>query len=488
MKKLFVVLSLALLALIGILLGRTALYRSQQQPVETAELIPVDGQAAAARLAGAIRFKTISHQIPWEFKGVNFTDLHAYLAEQFPKVHATLQREVVANYSLLYTWPGSDPSLKPVILLGHMDVVPVDAASALDWKQPPFDGVIDGGYVWGRGALDDKSSVCAMLEAAETLLNAGFQPKRTVYFAFGHDEELGGPQGAGSIAALLASRGIKAAFSLDEGSGIVQGILPGIAAPVALISVCEKGYVTLQLKATGQGGHSSQPPPHTAIGQVAGAVARLEAQQMPAHTAGPLLTMLQTVGPEMDFPLRLVLANLWLFKPVLRWQLLKDETTAAALRTTTAPTIFNAGTKDNVLPVEATAMVNFRILPGDSIDDVVAHARSVINDPAVQVSASEDKQAVNPSPVSDHRTEAFAALGRSVRQVYPEVPVAPGMTIAGTDSKHYYAVAENLYRLQPLLFDKAALATIHGTDERVSIDTYVKAIQIYGQILRNTCG
>lgn len=488
MKKIALLLLLAALLAAGVLAGRTATYRSRQLPPEPATPVAVDPRAAADRLAGAVRFRTISHQIPWEFRGSAFTDLHDYLAAAYPRAHETLRREVVAQYSLLYTWPGADPALPPIVCLAHLDVVPVDAATALAWEQPPFDGVVTETHVWGRGTLDNKSGVTGLLEAAEALIAEGWAPRRTIHFAFGHDEELGGPHGAGSIARLLEERGVRAWFTLDEGSGIVDGILPGVDTPVALISVAEKGYATIALTARAPGGHSSNPPAHTTLGRVARAIARLEENQMPARLEGPLLTMLDHVGPEMTLPLRAVMANLWLFRPLLRAQLLRDPTTAAALRTTTAPTIMNAGTKENVLPMEAKAMVNFRILPGDTPEDVLAHVVRVVNDPEVEIAIADEHEAIRPSAVSDHTGEAFARIARSIRQIHPRVPVAPGMTIAGTDSKHYYRVAENNYRFQPLIFTKDDLATIHGINERVRIENYVDKIRVYAQILRNTCG
>jgi len=488
LKKILLAAVALLVLLIAVIAARTALFTSVQLAPQPREVLAVDHEKAVERFAKSITFKTISYQIPWEFRGSEFTDFHAYLAASFPAAHAAMQREVVSDYSLLYTWPGSDPALAPIVLLAHMDVVPVDAGSAEAWTHPPFDGVVADGRVWGRGALDDKSSVMAILETTEALLAAGWAPKRTIYYCFGHDEELGGANGAKVMAGLLAERGIKAWFSLDEGSGIVEGVLPGLEVPAALIATGEKGYVSLELKVMGEGGHSSQPPPQTSLGILAAAITKLEAEPFPARLSGPLAAMFDTMGREMSLPLKAVLANQWLFKPLLISQLAASPTTNAALRTTTAATIMEAGTKENVLPIQSRAVVNFRILPGDTVEDVLEHTKRVVSDDRVEIAILPDSDVTPPSPLSDPASDSYQLIAQSVRNVHPHIPVGPGMTLGGTDSKHFYGVAENCYRFQPFLFGPEGLAAIHGTDEHLYIDRYLDGIQLYAEILRNAAG
>lgn len=485
MKKILLVLAFIFLALLLVLLARTFLVGSRQLAPQPRESIAVGEDAAVARLAEATTFKTISHQIPWEFRGAAFTEFHAFLEKAFPAVHARLKREIVNDYSLWYTWEGSAPEAAPIVMLAHMDVVPVDAASEQSWTHPPFGGEVAEGFIWGRGTLDDKCSVVGILEATEALLKQGYQPRRTIYFAFGHDEEVGGEQGAAAMAALMKERNIHAWFTLDEGSAIVEGVLPGLNGPIALISLSEKGYIALELGVKGEGGHSSQPPPHTSIGILAEAVTKLEANPMPARFAGPLYDMLTFAGPEMGFPLRTVMSNMWLFKPVVQSQLTAADTTNAALRTTTAVTMINAGTKENVLPIQATATVNFRILAGDSSRDVIAHVVETIDDERITVTELTPEDTSEPSPVSRIDSAAFRLINQSVRNVMPTIPVAPGMTIGATDSKHYRDLADDNFRFTPLVMTSADLGTIHGTNERVAVDNYLRAIQAFGEILRN---
>lgn len=475
---------IGLAALVGALLWRTFTNTSRQLTVNPIAPTTLDNDAVARHLAGAITHKTISFQAPWEVRGDEFKQFHQYLAETFPKLHATLKREVVADNALLYTWPGSDASMAPIVLLAHMDVVPVDKASERDWTHPPFAGEIADGYIWGRGAIDDKSSVISILEATEHLISSGFAPRRTIYFAFGSDEELGGTT-AKAIADVLKSRQIMAEFTLDEGSGIVQGIVPGVARPLALVGLGEKGYLTLTLNVKGEGGHSSQPPAHTAIGILSEAITRLENNPLSDRLEGPMLDMLRTAGPEMSFPMKLVMSNLWLFKPVIMAQFAKSKTTAAALHTTTAVTMMNAGTKENVLPIDATATVNFRILQGDTVASITEHVKRVINDERVQVAQNAGQDAMEAGRISETDSPAFKLLARTAREVMPECAVGPSLVLGATDSKHYYEVSKNQYRFQPMLFTDADLKTIHGTNERIAIDNLARAVQFYIQLLKN---
>jgi carboxypeptidase PM20D1 len=484
MKFLLKALGLIIVVIVVVVLGRTLLVSSKQLDPQPHDPIPLDEDGAVARLAQSTTFNTISHQIPWEFRGSAFTDFHAFLQESFPQAHETLAGEVINDYSLWYTWEGTNPDLPPVVLLGHMDVVPVDTASEQAWTQPPFEGVVADGYIWGRGTLDDKSSVMGILEATETLIVEGFKPARTIYYAFGHDEEVGGNNGAKAMADLMKERDIHAWFTLDEGSAIVDGVVPGLDGPIALISLSEKGYVTLELSVEGEGGHSSQPPPHTSIGILAAAITKLENNPMPARFEGPLYDMLTYAGPEMAFPLRMVMSNMWLFKPIVQGQLEGGNTTRAALRTTTAVTMMDAGTKENVLPIQAKATVNFRILAGDSSEDVIAHVTETIADERVTVTELNPEETSEPGPVSDVEGAAYALVNQAVRNVMPDTPVAPGMTIGATDSKHYHDVADDNFRFMPVVMTSEDLGTIHGTNERIAIDNYLRAIQIWGEILQ----
>jgi carboxypeptidase PM20D1 len=483
MKKLALAVLAVLVLLVAVMLVRTARFgvRETEAPGAAAYTAPA---GAAERLAEAIRIPTISNQDSAQFDTAAFAAFHELLRTRFPRTHAALRRETVAGHSLLYTWPGSDPRLQPVLLMGHMDVVPVEPGTESRWAQPPFGGAMSGGFVWGRGAVDDKASVMGTLEAVEMLLAEGFRPRRTVMLAYGHDEEAGG-RGAARIAALLGSRGVRPEMVLDEGGVIGRGLMPGVDRPTALIGIAEKGFVSVELSVQTAGGHSSMPPRQGSIGRLGAAIGRLEDSPLPARLDGPTLQLFSRMGPELPYAQRVVFANLWLTRPLVMRTLAAAPGSNAMIRTTTAPTIFQAGTKENVLPSRARAVVNFRILPGDSVAGVVAHVRRVVADTGVHVRAMEGF-ASEPSPVSRTDGEPFRLLERSIRQSSPDAVVAPYLVVGGTDARHYHALSEHVYRFLPVRMDSEDLGRMHGTDERIAVRDYEASIGFYRQLLMNT--
>jgi carboxypeptidase PM20D1 len=472
--------------LAGVLLFNVATHSSRQIEVAAVPRVPVDEQAAAARLGEAIRFQTISNFLNPDSDADALRGLQSHIAKSFPAFHAAAKREVVATYSVLYTWEGSDPKAAPIALLAHQDVVPVAPGTTKDWQQPPFDGVIADGFIWGRGSWDDKGNLYSMLEAAEQMSKAGFRPKRTIYFAFGHDEEVGGTRGAKAIAALLASRGVRLEFVLDEGLLITEGLVKGLDRPAALIGVAEKGYATLVLTAHATPGHSSMPPRDTAIGTMSAALARLEDNRLPTEARGAVAEMFDTLAPEMKGFSRVVLSNLWLFKPLLLREFEKTGPTEATIRTTTALTIFNAGDKDNVLPGNAEATVNFRLIPGDTQASVIDHVRRTIADGRISIEPFPGN--ADPPPVTATSSESYRALNRTIREIFPDVIVAPGLMVAGTDSRHYTGVTDTILRFTPVRANADDLKRFHGTNERLSIEGYADMIRFYRRLIENTAG
>jgi carboxypeptidase PM20D1 len=441
---------------------------------------------AAAHLAASLAFPTVSFQGAASRDAEAFLGLHRHLETSFPKVHETLRREVIAEYSLLYTWTGRDPTLEPVLLMGHLDVVPVEPGTESRWRVPPFSGRIEDGFVWGRGALDDKLNVVAQLEAVEHLLERGWQPERSVMFAYGHDEEIGG-KGAVAIASLLASRGVRLDLVVDEVAAIVVDNIDGLDVPAALIGVAEKGYVSVEIVARDDGGHSSMPPPHTTVGRVAMAVTRLEAAPMPGGLRGPTARMFDRLGPEMTLPMRIVFANRWLFGPVVNAVMSGKRSANAMLRTTTAATMFEGSAKENVLPSRSRAVVNFRILPGDTVQSVLEHVRETVDDPSLEVAMAGDISS-EPSPISPMDSRGFLALERAIRAVFPEAVVAPYLVVGATDARHYTALTPNVYRFSAVVLGPTDLERIHGTDERVGVEAFGRLVGFTVELLRGAAG
>jgi carboxypeptidase PM20D1 len=479
-KKIALVLGGALLVLAAVVVARGWQAASRQVQVAPAPPVDIDADQAAAGLAQAIRFQTVSNQDPAQFDAAQFAGLQEFLQQHFPRLHQVLTREAVNDYSVLYTWPGRTPG-KPIVLLAHLDVVPIEAGTEGKWVHPPFGGTIDDGYVWGRGSLDDKASAMAILEAVEHLVGAGFQPDRTVYIALGHDEEVSGRRGAGAMSARLHERGVEAELVLDEGGSILEGMVPGVSAPVASVCMGEKGYVSVELSTAGKGGHSSMPPPHTSIGVLSAAIKKLEDHQMPANIGAAMGKSFAYLGPEMPFGLRVLFANLWLFAPLVERQMASSPQANAAIRTTTAPTIFDAGVKDNILPVSARGVVNFRILPGDTVDTVLEHVRSTVDDPAVEVRPLGSGD--DPSALSDPDAPAFTRIATAIRSTFPGTLVTPFLSLGATDARYYTVISPNVYRFVPMRMRAEDLARIHGTNERIAVKDYVGMIRFYIDLL-----
>jgi carboxypeptidase PM20D1 len=485
MNRLLLLLGSALVLLIGVVVVRTARYGSAQPVIVPAPEVDIPA-GAAERLAGSVRIPTISPDDPAAFDAQAFQALHAYLRAGFPRVHSQLRHETVGTYSLLYSWPGSDPSLKPILLMGHLDVVPIEPGTEEKWQESPFSGRIANGFIWGRGAIDNKLSVLGTIEAVEMLLGEGFRPARTVYLAYGHDEEVGGRSGARKIAELLKRRGVELEMVLDEGGVIGDGLLPGIAVPTALVGIAEKGVVSVELSTRAAGGHSSIPPRQSTIGILGAAVARLEEHPMPARLEGSTRQLFERIGPRFPFVQRAVFANLWLTRPLVTQKLADDPTTNAMVRTTAAVTMFQAGTKENVLPSRARAVVNFRILPGDSVAGVVEHVRRAINDARVEVRPVGFS--AEPSAASSTDAESFRTLERTIQSVAPEVIVAPYLVVVVTDARYYSELSSNVFRFMPVRLTPGDLRRVHGTNERIALRDYEQAVRFYRELIVNAAG
>lgn len=477
MKRAGIAFLAGVLLLAAVLLAR-ALPSANPPPVATPLPVVAVDPGATARLAQALRLPTVSQ--PRD--PAPFVALHRLLESAFPEVHRALERQAFGD-SLLYVWRGSEPNLAPILLLAHLDVVPAGDG----WREPPFGGAVKDSYIWGRGALDDKAAALGSLEAVEALLRENFRPRRTVYLAFGADEEVGGMQGARVVAEALRARGILFDWALDEGSFVVEGMAPGIPGPAALVGVAEKGFVNLELSAQGEGGHASMPPPHTAVGRVAGATARLEANPRPARLTPVVREMFARLAPHMEFGKRLVFANLWLFEPLVKREMAKSPIGNAWLRTTGAATLLQGGVKENVLPPSARAVVNFRILPGETIREVEEYVKATVADPAVAVARFGDA-ASEPSSVSSVDSAGFRAIEQSIGEVFPGVPIAPAPVIAATDSRHFAPVVRDIYRFQPVRLKRDDVARIHGADERIGVDAYADLVRFYWRLIVNGAG
>jgi len=478
--------ALAAIGLVAVAVGvNTARSGSKQLQVDKAPALAIDENAAAQRLGAALRFMTISDYKDADANAAEFDKLHAHLQASFPRLHAALKRESVNGKALLYTWQGSDPGAAPVLWMAHQDVVPIAPGTEKSWHEQPFGGAVHDGFIWGRGAWDDKGNLYAQMEAIEMLLAAGFQPRRTIYLAYGADEEVGGKRGAAHTAQLLKSRGVKFDYVLDEGLMIVHGMVPGLEPGAAMVGMAEKGYASYKLELETAPGHSSMPPQETAIGMMSRALSALEANQMPVRMEGLPQQSFETMAPEMTGMNRVALSNFWLFRPMLERMLTKTPSVNALMRTTTALTIVHAGVKDNVLPGTASATVNFRLLPGDTLASVEQHMHKVIGNDRIRISPDGDFN-TEASRVARLDGAPYAALNRTIRQVFPDVIVAPGLMIGATDSRYFDGMSDSVLKFGPVRARPEDLPRFHGTNERMSVKGYADMIRFYHQLLKNS--
>ncbi|WP_220446184.1 M20 family peptidase [Microbulbifer harenosus] len=478
---------IATLTLASVIVIRTLGFTAPPLANVTPESPDLDGRAIAAHLSEAIRFRTVSAQLNQHETQQEFRNFITWLAATYPEVHAAIPPQKLGTkdgqeFSLLFTWPGRNSALPPILLSAHYDVVPVIPGTEDEWQHPPYAGAVDDTHIWGRGTLDDKGAAIALMEAATGLLKQGYQPERTVYISLTSDEETGGESGTAAVVKKLKSDGVQLDWSLDEGSFLLHGFIPGVESPIASINVAEKGYLTVDLVASGQGGHSSMPPPETAVDVLARALVRLNQHPMPGGLEGLSQKLFDAAARHMPFEKRLMFANQWLFGRGIEAALEKQNSTAAMLRTTTAPTMLSASVKENVLPIEAIATVNFRLHPRDSIDDVLQHLEQVIDDERVKIEVRRGDAA---SRVSSDEAHGFHLVADTTRALFGPVITAPGLTIAGTDSQRYQEIADNNYRFNPMLVTREDVHGFHGTNERISIDNMVKATGFYQRLIQN---
>ena len=488
LKKILLGMALATAALIAIILFRTFTYGGEPvgNRVELPEPPHVSADAAAQHLSEAIQFKTITlasgaprtgQEGPW-------LALHDWLTATYPSAHAAMTRELVpGTLTLLYTWKGSDPTLKPILLMAHQDVVPVNIGTEGDWQGAPFAGEIKDGYIYGRGAIDDKGNLVGIMEAMEALALTGFQPQRTIYLQFGHDEEVSG-SGAEAGIALLKSRGVEMEMALDEGFMVIDPS-PLSGKRMGFVGISEKGYVTLNVLATGEGGHSSTPPRDSAAVRLARAVVALDENQMPADFGTePSSGIFRGAAKDMGFMQRMAFANLWLFQGTIEKQMAKVPAGNAMIRTTTAPTMLQGSAKENVLAQRAMAVVNFRVHPNDTPDSVLEHARQVTAGiDGIEISLLDGGIASAASPVSPTDNRPFAVLASVAERVGEGAPAAPALVLGATDARYATAITPNVYRFAPAMLSPEDLTGFHGTNERISVANMGRLASGYAQII-----
>lgn len=441
-------------------------------------LLETTGDTAARHLSEAIQIKTVSFGDTLAIDTAEFLKFRKFIETTYPTITAKLPRQTFNEFSYVYKWTGKDTSLAPYVLMAHMDVVPVEPVAESKWSVPSFSGTIKNDTIYGRGAVDDKFSVIAILEA-EQLLKENYTPNRTIYLCFGHDEEISGKRGAKIYSQWFKDNNIKPALVLDEGGQIDSKHFEQLKRPMALIGTSEKGYVNIDLTVEIPGGHSSMPSPETAIDVLNKAIVKIREHQMPGSIPPTVVEMLNRTKSAESFTKRMVLSNLWLFNSVVLNQLSKTKETNAMTHTTLVPTIVHSGIKDNVIPSVAKATFNSRILPGQTSDDVVDFVKKAVNDDRVVIK-KQTISLMEPSVITPFEGPAFKKLETVLYKSMPNIIVSPFLLIGATDSRYFRGFSEGVLNFAPVINVKG----FHGIDEQIGIADLNRTVGFYKQIIK----
>lgn len=465
---------------------KAALYKPEKVDVPPMQDEKVDLDRFRKNLSDAIKFKTIADKEAANTDWAVFDAFHVFLKERYPLMHEKLDLTVIARGSLVFRWKGTNSELDPIALLAHQDVVPISEGTWDDWTHDPFEGVDDGEFIWGRGALDMKNHLVGVLESVETLLAEGFVPERDVYILLGHNEEVmcaTSENGATCICNYLKEKEIHLDAIIDEGGAILPVEVKGVINKhLTGIGVAEKGYADVEVAVTAKGGHSSQAPNHTAIGHLADVIKDIEGHQFKAKMSPMMRELFDKIGRNCTYPVKLVTCNLKLLEPVLTKAMSFIPPAASMLRTTFGVTMASGSPQANVLPQRAAVTVNFRMFPGQSVDDVLEHLHKVIRNKNVEINLLPGWK--NPSAVSPTDTRSFKIIEKICHSMDEKAVVAPYLVMGGTDSCHYQPVCENIYRYSPFLVSTSLLLTTHGTNERIPISVMEDGVKFFKRFIR----
>lgn len=507
MKKLIFIFLGILLLLIIIILIKTLTYPFKKVNTNTSsgwKMIKDD--SAIQRLSGGLKIPSVSAGELGEFDYTTFDTIKEYLKTSYPLVYENAEYIEVNTYGLVFRLKGSNPSLDPILFLSHTDVVPPGEADvkdksenvfrpddrplppvsevAEDWDFGPFSGAVANGRIYGRGSIDMKGMLFSLMESMNNLIKNRHVPQRDIYLAFGFDEEVGGQQGAAKIAAYFKSRNIKFDAVYDEGGLILEkGSVAGINSDGAVIGCAEKGFLSVKIKVKGLGGHASMPPMESAVGKAAVIMQRLEHNQMKPMITPLINEFFTNIGGSMSFVNRMGISNQWLLKPVLLSQLTKNNSTNALVRTTIALTMMKGSDAPNVLSPEVEFVVNFRLLPGNTVNDVKKHITEATK--GFEVEIEDIDQVKEASAVSPTHTKAFRLIEAAIKEIHPTAVATPYLTVGATDAYKYQIVSKDIYRFMPIKINDAEKQSIHSTNEYLSIENYMKMIHYFEFMMTN---
>lgn len=469
---------LALLAVLAlVILARTLAFRPKEQKEDKPVSVDYDAKAAVDALGQLVRCKTVSFYDKSLEDEAEFQKLIALLPELYPNVSETCPLTKLPDRGLLYRWQGREAG-PAAVLMAHYDVVPADEEN---WERPAFEAVIEDGVMWGRGTLDTKVTFNGILSAAENLIKQGFKPEHDIYFAFSGGEEVNGP-GAENIVEYFRENKIELSLVLDEGGAVVRDVFPGVKESCALIGIAEKGLMNLELSVSGGGGHASAPAPHTPVGKLSLACAKVESKPFKVHFSKPALEMFDVLGRRSGFAYRMIFANLWCFGWVLDLVCKKSGGELnALLRTTVAFTQMSGSQAPNVIPPRASMVANLRLNPEDTVDGAIEYIRNTIGDGEIKLT---NLDSMEPSPISRTDCPGWEKVSSAVSDTWPGSLVAPYLMVQCSDSRHYGSISDKVYRFSAMALTTEERRCIHGNNERISLEAIGKAVEFFMRVIK----
>lgn len=464
-------------AFVAVVLIRTAMFKPKDSGKKEFEPVEFDRKAAVNSLAELIKCRTVSYYDHSLEDDAEFEKLIGKLPVLFPNVSKTCTLTRFEDRGLLFRWKGRGDG-KPAVLMAHYDVVPVEEEN---WTHPAFEAEITDGIMWGRGTLDTKVTFNGILSAAENLIKQGFTPENDIYFAFSGGEEING-KGARNIVNYFKEQGIELEMVVDEGGAVVDNMFPGVKQPCGLVGIAEKGMLNIEYSISSAGGHASAPAPHTPVGQLAIACTKVEAHPFKAHLTKPVQEMFDTLGRHSTFVYRMIFANLWCFGGVLDAICKKSGGELNALmRTTVAFTQMSGSKAPNVIPPSVTMVSNLRLNPEDSVESAMEYVRSVVNDPAVKLTAG---QHMEPSPISRTDCAGWERVANAVAGTWQGCLVAPYLMVQCSDSRHYGEISDRVYRFSAMDLTAEERHTIHGNDEHIRLEVIERAVEFFIRVMK----
>ena len=475
--KIILVLAAVVLVFFAVILIRAARFKPKAELTSSLEDVFLDESRIVWDMQEMIRCKTISYNDESLVDQKEFEKFQKLLPKLYPSVHETCERVMLGVNGMLYCWKGRKEG-DPIVLMSHYDVVPVEESQ---WEKPAFEGIVEDGVLWGRGTLDTKGTLCGIMEAAEKLIKDGFVPEHDIYFAFSGQEEINGPT-CPAMVDWFEEKGIHPAMVLDEGGAVVENVFPGVDRECALIGIAEKGLTNIEFHAKSNGGHASMPPVHTIVGELAQAVVDVEKHPFPRQITKPVREMLDTLGRHSTFVYKILFANMWCFAGLFDKVCQKSGGELnAMIRTTCAMTKMQGGKAFNVIPPKASVGMNLRLIGTDTVESAKAYLEKVIDNPNIEVSVYEGR---NPSADSDTSCEEWGVLSQAVADTWRKARVSPYLMMACSDSWHYCRITDRVYKFSAMKLSKEERGMIHGNNERVPVETLVKAVEFYVRLMQ----